>query len=139
MSHVMVCGLGDVGYGVAALLLDLGETVTIVTLASRAEWLASVTKLGAQGYIGDARDESFLEQCGLNTVDAVIACTHNDGTNVEVSLDVRRLYPEKRTIARIVDPGLARHAEKHLRVHRAIAMTGAAAPTFAAATFGDAV
>src|ERR1019366_8972231 len=56
-----------------------------------------------------------------------------------VSLDVRRLYPEKRTIARIVDPGLARHAEKHLGVHRAIAMTAAAAPTFAAATFGDAV
>ena len=139
MSHVMVCGMGDVGYGVVSLLLDLGEDVTIVTLTSRPEWLVLVKERGAHVYIGDARDESFLEQCGLKAMDAVIACSHNDGTNVEVSLDVRRLYPDKRTIARIVDPGLARHAEKHLGVHRAIAMTAAAAPTFAAATYGDSV
>jgi Trk K+ transport system NAD-binding subunit len=135
----MVCGLGEVGYQVSLLLLELGEEVTIVTLASRDEWLAKVKKGGAKVFIGDARDEAFLEQCGLSAVDSVISCMHNDGTTVEVSLDVRRLYPEKRTIARIVDPGLARHAEKHLGVHRAIAMTAAAAPTFAAATFGDTV
>jgi len=139
MSSVLVCGLGDVGYSVATLLLDLGETVTVVTLDARQEWLTAIKNRGAEVHIGDARDEKFLEQCGLKTVDAVIACTHNDGTNVEVSLDVRRLRPDIRTVARIVDPGLARHAEKHLGVHRSIAMTMAAAPTFAAATYGDSV
>lgn len=135
----MVCGLGDVGYAVTSLLLDLGETVTVVTLESRAEWLAKVKDRGARVFLGDARDEGLLVQCGLKDADTVIACSHNDGTNVEVSLDVKRLYPDKRTIARIVDPSLARHAEKHLGVHRAIAMTQAAAPTFAAATYGDSV
>ncbi len=127
------------GYHVVKLLLDLGEEVTIVTLSSRDEWLNNVKGQGAKVFIGDARDESFLIKSGIENVDAVIACTHNDGTNVEISLDVNRICHNKRTIARIIDPSLARHAEKHLGVHRAIAMTAAAAPTFAAATFGDSV
>ncbi len=139
MSRVIVCGLGEVGYRIATLLLELGETVTIVTMDSRSGWIASVKKRGAEVVIGDARDEELLEQSGLEDASAVIACTHRDGTNVEISLDVRKLYPKKRTIARIVDPSCARHAEKHLGVHRAIAMTAAAAPALAAATFGDSV
>ncbi len=139
MSHVMVCGMGEVGYRVTMLLLDLGEEVTVVTIGSREDWIANAKQRGAKVFVGDARDEALLQKCGLKDVDTVIACVHNDGTNVEVSLDVRRLYPEKRTIARIVDPSLARHAEKHLGVHRAIAMTAAAAPIFAAATYGDSV
>lgn len=139
MSRVIICGLGDVGYRVATLLLDLGEAITIVTLESRSEWLAAVKKRGAEVVIGDARDEELLEQSGLETATAVIACTHHDATNVEISLDVKRLHPRKRTVARIVDPSLARHAEKHLGVHRAVAMTTAAAPALAAATFGDSV
>lgn len=139
MSKVMVCGLGEVGYQVALLLLDLGEDVTIVTLDGRDEWVKAVTDRGAKVCNGDARDEQFLLASGLADVEAVISCTHNDGTNVEVSLDVRRLFPEKRAVARIVDPALARHAERHLGVHRAVAMTRAAAPTFAAATYGDSV
>jgi len=135
----MVCGLGEVGYRVAELLLDLGEQVTVVTLAGREEWVDIVRKQGANVHIGDARNADFLIRCGLADVDSVIACTHNDGTNVEVMLDVRRSFPEKRTIARIVDPSMAHHAEKHLGVHRAIAMTAAAAPIFAAATYGDSI
>ena len=139
MSHVMVCGLGEVGYQAVNLLLDLGEKVTVVTLASREEWLDNIKLRGAKVFLGDARDENFLIQAGLQDVDAVLACVHNDGTNVEIALDVQKICPNKRTIARIIDPSLARHAEKHLNVHRAIAMTSAAAPTFAAATFGDSV
>ena len=139
MAHVMVCGLGEVGYQVVSLLLDLGEQVTVVTLAAREEWLNTIKERGAKVFIGDARNEKFLVQAGLADMDAILACVHNDGTNIEIALDVQRICPEKRTIARIVDPGLARHSEKHLKVHRAIAMTRSAAPTFAAATFGDSV
>ena len=139
MPHVIVCGLGQVGYRIVSLLLDLGESVTVVTLAGRDEWIETVKKRGAEVVIGDARNEDLLVRSGLEDASAVIACTHQDGTNVEISLDVRRLFPHKRTIARIVDHRLARHAEKHLGVHRAIAMTDAAAPTLAAATFGDSV
>ncbi len=139
MAHVLVCGLGEVGYRVASLLLDIGEQVTAITLESRQDWLITAQRRGAKVLIGDARDEDFLIQAGVKDVDVVIVCTHNDGSNVEISLTVHRIDPSKPTVARIVDPGLARHAEKHLGVHRAIAMTMAAAPTFAAATFGDSV
>lgn len=137
MSFVMICGLGEVGYRVSRLLLDLGEEVTVVTIEARNEWLRLLEKRGAKICIGDARDESFLEESGIADAKAVIACSHNDSANVEILLDVHRLYPGKRTIARIVDPSLARHAEKHLGVHRAISMTAAAAPVFAAATYGE--
>ncbi|MFI5386485.1 MAG: potassium channel family protein [Fimbriimonadales bacterium] len=137
MSHVMVCGFGQVGYRVATLLLELGEEVTVVTTTPREEWMRIAEARGAKFCIGDARDETFLEECGLKEAKAVIACTHNDGANIEISLDVRRHYPEKRTIARIIDPSLAKQTEKHLGVHRAVSMTSAAAPVFAAATYGD--
>lgn len=139
MSHIIVCGLGEVGYRIVNLLLDLGEKVTVVSLASRDEWIDIVKARGAEVVVGDARNENILVKAGLDDALSVIACTHNDSANIEISLDVKRLFPQKRTIARIVDPNLARQAEKHLKVHRAIAMTAAAAPTFAAATYGDEV
>jgi len=135
----MVCGLGDVGYRIATLLLDLGEEVTIVTREARDEWARALKNRGATLLFGDARDEVFLEECGLKDAEAVIACLHNDGANIEIALDVKRLHPEIRTVARIIDPQLAQHSERHLGVHRAISMATAAAPMFAAATYGDQV
>lgn len=137
MAHVLVCGLGEVGYRTATLLLDLGEQVTVVSVNPPDEWKRILEGRGARVFTGDARDEQCLEQAGLKDADAVLACTHNDGANIEIALDVRKLYPDKRTVARIVDPSLARQSERHLGVHRAISMTAAAAPTFAAATYGD--
>jgi Trk K+ transport system NAD-binding subunit len=136
-TQVILCGLGQVGYRVATLLLDLGEELTVVTMDSRSEWTRDLKRRGATIVAGDARDETVLQEAGLARAKAIIGCIHDDTTNIEIALDARRFDPSMRTIARIVDPGLARQAEKHLGVHRAIAMTAAAAPAFAAATYGD--
>lgn len=137
MSRVLVCGLGQVGYRVATLLLDLGENLSVVTLDGREEWLRLLRDRGANVVIGDARDETILEQAGVTEATSIIACIHDDSTNIEITLDAHKLNPSVRTVARIVDPNLARQAEKHLGVHRAVAMVQAAAPTFAAAIYGD--
>jgi Trk K+ transport system NAD-binding subunit len=139
MSHVIVCGFGQVGYRVVTLLQDLGEHVTVVTLEGREEWMRHAQERGARIFRGDARDEAFLEQCGLLDAKAIIACTDDDSANIEISLDARRLRPGIRLITRLSESNLRRQAETHLGVDRAIAMALAAAPAFAAATFGDRV
>lgn len=135
----MVCGFGQVGYRVVTLLLDLGEKVTVITLSGRDEWIRRVSDRGARIYTGDARDEAFLDECGLRDAKAIIACTDDDGANIEIALDARRLHPKIRVVARLFDTNLARQAEFHLGVDAAIEMSGAAAPAFAAAAFGDRV
>jgi voltage-gated potassium channel Kch len=139
MSHVIVCGFGQVGYRVVTLLLDLGEQVIVVTLDGREEWMRHAQERGARIFRGDARDEAFMEQSGLLDAKAIIACTDDDSANIEISLDARRLRPDIRLITRLSESNLRRQAEAHLGVDRAIAMAPAAAPAFAAATFGDRV
>lgn len=135
----MSAGSVQVGYRVVTLLLDLGETITIVTQSGREEWMRRAQERGARLLIGDARDEELLEDAGLGAARAIIACTDDDSANVEIALDARRLRPEMRVIVRIFDPNLARQSETHLGFDRAIAMAAAAAPAFAAAIYGDRV
>lgn len=138
-DHVIVCGLGQVGFRVAHMLLSLGEAVTVVTLESRPYWLREIKELGAVVILGDARDESRLLEANIQTAKAFIACADQDLVNLEVSLDARRLAPDIRLVARLFDQNLAGRLEDSLGIDRALAMSVLAAPAFAAAAFGEEV
>lgn len=138
-EHVIVCGLGQVGFRVTSMLLQLGESVTVVTLESRPHWLREVVSRGATVILGDARDESKLIEAGIETAKSFIACADQDLVNLEVSLDARRLAPNIRLVARLFDQNLAGRLEDSLGIDRALAMSVIAAPAFAAAAFGEEV
>lgn len=135
---ILVCGLGQVGYRVTLLLLQVGEKVVVVTNDnSRAEWLRILKESGVRIVIGDARDESILLDAGLMTAKSLIACTSNDLTNIEIALDVKRYRPDVPIVARMFDGNLADQVEKHLGVQQALAVSLVSAPAFASAAFGD--
>lgn len=139
MAHVIVCGLGQVGYRITELLLSLGEQVTVVTLSTTQEFRSDVENHGAKVIIGDARNERQLFEAGLATADALIACIDSDLGNVEIALDVRRYAPQLRIVVRLFDQMLAKRLESALGIHRALAMSHLAAPAFAAAALGETV
>ena len=56
MSHVIVCGLGQVGFRCTMLLRQLGIPVTVVTAEDPRGFRKLVTEAGADVQIGDARD-----------------------------------------------------------------------------------
>jgi Trk K+ transport system NAD-binding subunit len=137
MSHFIVCGLGQVGYRVTNLLLDLGESVTVVTVGSQDEWVRTVCERGARLIHGDARDDKILGQADLTSAQALLACTSNDLTNIQIAMDARHLAPDLRIIARIFEQELARQVQQSIGIHAALAMSMLAAPAFAVSAFGD--
>lgn len=139
MGHVIVCGLGQLGYRIANLLLQLKCEVVIVTQDTRQEFLDLITAAGATIVHGDARADHVLAQARLNEARALIACVDDDVTNIEVALDAKRLNPSLRIVARLFDQTLARRLETTVGINRALGMSVLAAPAFAASAFGGSV
>jgi len=138
MGPVIVCGLGHVGYRIVGLLRRLGEPVSAISLATRAEWERWAEAQGVHLIRGDARDLPLLEQAGLEEARAVILATDRDAANVEIGLDVRARRPGIPIVLRLFDQTLAQHLEASFGF-RAFGMSAVAAPTFAAAALGEQV
>ena len=136
-GHVVVCGLGHVGYRAVHLLRRLGEEVTAITLPTRDDWVRSAEAAGVRVLVGDARDGALLIDAGVEGAVALIAATDHDVTNIEIVLDAKRARPELPIVARLFDQTLAHELERTLDVRRAPAASALAAPAFAAAALGD--
>ncbi|MDP9122305.1 MAG: NAD-binding protein [Acidobacteriota bacterium] len=138
-GHVIVCGMGDVGYRVVELLHRLGESVQVVTAQARPERRLAAEAHGISVAIGDARAEELLLEAGLLEAKALLAATDNDLANIEIALDARRLRPDLPIVLRLFDQELARQLEPVLEVRRALNMAALAAPSFAASALGESI
>ncbi|HEY9420380.1 MAG TPA: NAD(P)-binding protein [Thermoanaerobaculia bacterium] len=138
-GHIIVCGMGDVGYRVAELLHRLGETVVVVTEQVREERRLAAEDRGVRVLLGDARSERLLFEAGLGSARALIAATSNDLVNIEIALDAQRNRPGIAIVLRLFDQDLARQLESSFDIRRALGMSALSAPSFAAAALGDSV
>jgi Trk K+ transport system NAD-binding subunit len=136
-GHVIVCGMGRVGYGITELLLRAGEQVTVITLTSRDEWIRSVEAQGARVIRGDARDEALLATAGLADARALIAASTDDPANIEIALDARQARPDLPVVIRMFDQHLAHHLESAFSLQRVLGVSALAAPALAAAALGE--
>ncbi|MEZ0324854.1 MAG: TrkA family potassium uptake protein [Fimbriimonas sp.] len=135
-DHVIVCGLGQVGYQVTCLLLDLGESVEVITQKAREEWVRHAREKGAKIEYADARDPAALEQAGIAEAKVLVACTSSDSTNIEVGLDAKRLRPDMRVIVRVFDRNLAARLSESFGLET-ISTAGVAGSAFALAGLGE--
>ena len=110
-GHFVVCGMGQVGYRVVQLLLRLGESVTVVTVQPRPEWIEAIRAGGATVHLGDARDRDRLLAAGLLEARALLALTSQDLVNIEVALDARQLRADLPVVIRVFDPTLAQQLD----------------------------
>ncbi|MCB0210676.1 MAG: NAD-binding protein [Anaerolineae bacterium] len=130
---ILVCGLGNTGYRVAQNLVDLG--CQVVAMDDRPRRLG--TRLEAMGVtlkVGDLRWRSTLAEAGAGRATAIVACTADDMTNLQVALQARALNPNIRVVIRIFDDVLAEQMRHSFGVNAAVYSTSAlAAPDFVAA------
>lgn len=138
-DHIIVCGMGHVGYQVVRLLVRLDEKVTVVTDRCRDDWRAAVESYGVIVHIGDARSGELVRKAGLLEARALIVVTDRDLINIEVALDAREVRKDLDIVVRLFDQSLAQHLERDCGVRRAAAMSTLAAPAFAAAVMGEMV
>ena len=137
-GHLIVCGLGHVGYRCLCLLARLGKQGVVITRETSEEW-----RLDAESrfsvVIGDARDEKLLRQAGIERAKGIIVVTNDDLANVSIALDARRINPDIAIVVRLFDQALAGHLEKSIKINRALSASALAAPAFVAAASGERV
>ncbi len=138
-SHVMVCGLGNVGFRAALLLRRLGVAVSVVTDRAYEPWQRTAHGRGVELLLGDARDRELLERAGLGSTHALIAATDSDLTNLETTLDARRSRPALRVVLRMFDQALGASLEQTLGNARAFGASSISGPRLAWAALGERV
>jgi len=134
-NHVVVVGVGKVGYQVIKGLLELRESVVAVDQAGESLLIDDIRDLGVPIIQGNARYQKTLEQAGVAEARAVILATNDDLANLDSGLTARDINPHARIVLRLFDETLAR------KVEGAFAMPGistaqVAAPAFIAAATG---
>lgn len=137
-GHVIVCGMGHVGYRVVRLLIRLGQRGVVITRETNDDWRAEIQPHFAI-VSGDARRDDLLCQAGIARARAILVVTSDDLANVSIALDARRLNPTIVIAVRLFDQELATHFEKTARFTRAMSTSALAAPAFMAASLGDSV
>lgn len=132
-GHIVVCGIGRVGYRVINELLEMGEPIVGVNQSENEEWLGALQKAGVPVIIGDARRKQTLIDAGVERAAAIIACTSDELTNLDVALDARELNPNVKVVLRMFDAKLAQNVSKGFNIQTVFSVSALAAPAFAAA------
>jgi Trk K+ transport system NAD-binding subunit len=138
-GHVVVCGLGNIGFRVVETLVGLGRRVVAIEETRDSRFVATVRRLGVPVLIGDATVMQVLEQARVGRAHAIISATSHDLINLEVSLLARELNPHLRVILHLEEPTMAEGLKEAASVLVALSIPTLSAPAFVVALFGDRV
>ncbi len=134
-DHIILIGLGHLGYRVVQKLHELDRDVVVIELNPRDDLLANVQAMGLPVLQGDGTREALLESAGVRRAHTIILCTQNDNLNLQMAVKARSLNPSIRVVMRIFDDDFARALERQFGFS-ALSATGMAAPVFAATAAG---
>jgi Trk K+ transport system NAD-binding subunit len=131
-GHVILAGLGNLGYRTAKLLRDCGLPVVVIELTHNARF-ATAVRARCPVITGDARLPEELLRAGVSQCAAMIACTNDDVANIQSCLHARRLNPHARIIARVFDEVLAERMSGAFDIDLALSSSAIAAKAFVGA------
>lgn len=117
-DHVVVCGLGHVGYRVVEELQRFGETIVAIERKSSDSFVDAVKAMGIPVFIDDVRRDEVLIAAGMARAKAVVCATDDDLVNLEVAIDSKRMNPDVRVVMRMFDQRLASKVGGALDVDR---------------------
>jgi voltage-gated potassium channel Kch len=132
-GHVVLCGLGSVGFRVLEELVAVDEQVFVIERDPNGEFIGRARELGAEVLIGDARTENLLRSLNVATARAVIIVTDDDLANLEIAMDVREIRTDVPIILRLFDQRLAQKVRQTMGIQVSLSTSMVAAPLFASA------
>ena len=116
-SHVIICGLGRLGYGIARLLK--GRVPMVVIDNAEHIHYADEPIIAADPAIpiirGDMTVKRVLQQARVDRATAVLIMTPNDTQNLEAAMIVNELNPRVRTVMRINNSRISQRLDRVLR------------------------
>lgn len=139
-DHVILVGLGKLGFRTFRLLRQLGRAVVVIERSADNQFLEEVRRDGAPLFIGDARREAFLTDANTAKAQSIILAADDDLANLEIALDARRLNPNIRVVLRMFDQNMADKIRQGFDLQTAMSQSALSAPAFVmAALAGDIV
>ena len=131
-NHIILCGLGRLGYFIAEELLKRGEKIIIVELnedSANSEYFRSKR---VDVYNGNATLPRVLQDVGAQHCRALISVVNDDYLNLEIALNARFFQPNLRLILRIFDESMASVMKDKFDIHLTQSTSHIAAEKFAA-------
>lgn len=130
-DHVILIGLGHLGFRVVKHLHDLERDVAVIELAPKPDLAATVRAMNVPVIEDDGSREAALLAAGVLKAHSIMLCTQDDSLNLKMALKARSLNPKIEVIIRIFDDDFAASLQAQFGFH-ALSATGMAAPLFAA-------
>jgi Trk K+ transport system NAD-binding subunit len=137
-NHMVVIGVGKVGYNIIKDLLEMREDVVAVERNMESPLVAELLDLNVPIIQGEGRLKKTLEQAGVARAKAVILATDDDLANLDAALTAREIKPDVRVVLRLFDETLATKVATTFKMP-AISTSATAAPSFIAAATGRTV
>lgn len=131
-DHVVLCGLGHLGYRVLGQLLSSGTPVVAIESDPGARFLALAKATGIPVLLRDMKDDQALVEAGVAHARVIILATNDDMANLEVALDARRMNPRVRVVLRLYDQEIAGKIKGAFAIDAAFSSSALAAPLVAA-------
>jgi voltage-gated potassium channel len=137
-DHVIVAGIGRLGFRIVQQLLDFGEEVVGIEIDPQSEFVQRVMNLRVPVIFGNATHPNVLRQAGVEQANAIVTCTENDLSNLEIALIARELKEDIHVVLRMFDHDMAQKVARGFNISTAFSTSALAAPAFArAATRAD--
>ncbi|MBK9264845.1 MAG: potassium channel protein [Polyangiaceae bacterium] len=130
-KHVVVCGLGHVGYRVSEELCQLGEDVVAIEQSEGRPFIETIRAKGVPVLVGDARRDELLVKVGVARAKAIVCATGDDLANLEIALDAKRMNPNVRVVMRMFDQRLAGKVGGALELDESFSTSALSAPLIA--------
>jgi Trk K+ transport system NAD-binding subunit len=132
-DHVIVVGLGSIGYRVALGIVERGLPVVAVEVSDEGSFVSPARAVGIPVVIGDARHHEVLDELHLDTARALVAATSDDLVNLSAALNARGVRPDLRVVLRLFEPEFAVRVQRGFKIRFTRSVSHLAAPAFAAA------
>jgi Trk K+ transport system NAD-binding subunit len=134
-NHVVVVGVGKVGYRIIQGLAALREPMVAIEHNAEAELADEVRGLKVPIIVGNGRHAKVLEQAGIMKARAIILATDDDLANLDAALTAHDMNPKVRVVLRLFDESLAVKFTSHFAMP-AIVTSQVSAQAFIAAATG---
>jgi voltage-gated potassium channel len=134
-NHIVLVGLGHLGYRVAQHLHEMGKNIVVIELNAAQHTVIAARSMGITMIEEDARNVTALEGANIRSAQTIILASQDDAMNLQIALKARSINPKIQVVIRIFDEDFA-HSLHDQFGFVAMSATEMAAPVFAAAAAG---
>jgi Trk K+ transport system NAD-binding subunit len=135
-NHVVVCGLGNMGFRLLGEFVEQGVQVVAIERDDDSRHVAAARRMGIPVVLGDATLTETLKAAQVEHARAVVTATDNDVADLQVAVNARAIDPEVRIILRLFDTELSTAVERRFNIHISRSTAVIAAPVFATEMLG---